>query len=237
MYDARISVDGTFTQNMLLQWVDTYIVHPTNFAPTGADEDLSLWIVDGPPQWRRGGYRILAVAGNQYILDKPPAMAPPTGVARAWLSRPCADFRCAINVTQDSIEGVDIVVPKLQFTREVSIPVVTLQYLYTLSNTTGCINSKRWYWFEPGELLYLGAQGRKQNNDLWSVTHSFLVSPNRSMISVGPDLVVPYKRGHQYLWVKFEPREEFGIVVQRPYAAYVVDVYPEADFSVLGIGL
>ena len=68
------------------------------------------------------------------------------------------------------------------------------------------------------------------------MTHKFKVELNRANIRISENLVVPFKRGHEYLWVKYRPVSQFGIVIQKPIGAYVAQIYDYADFSVLGIG-
>jgi hypothetical protein len=146
------------------------------------------------------------------------------------------DFENAINVSEDSIEGCDIAAPSLSFERRITIPVVNVAYIQTVMSLIGKVNKKKFYHFEPGEVLYLGCVADKENASAWKVTHKFRVERNRRNIRITKDIVVPLKRGHDYLWVKYRPTARWGIVVQEPVAAYVSVVYEEGDFSLLGIG-
>jgi hypothetical protein len=44
------------------------------------------------------------------------------------------------------------------------------------------------------------------------------------------------KRGHEYLWVRYEDAVESNVLMKKPKAVYVNRVYKDSDFSALGIG-
>jgi hypothetical protein len=44
------------------------------------------------------------------------------------------------------------------------------------------------------------------------------------------------KKGHEYLWVRYEDNVESNALIKIPRAVYVNRVYREEDFTQLGIG-
>lgn len=151
------------------------------------------------------------------------------------------DFKGAIGVTADGVEGVDITVPVYQFSETHYLPAsqVTQAYKGTLFNLTGKVNSGAWKGFNAGEVLFLGASGSRRGSGAdsdWEITYRFAASPNASGISVGPISGIS-KKGWEYLWVRYADAEDEGsqTIVKRPVAAYVERVYDQANFSALGI--
>ena len=152
------------------------------------------------------------------------------------------NFKGAIGVTADSVEGVDIVVPVYSFSETHVLPdaTVTDAYKRTLMLSTGKVNTDLFRGFNPGEVLFLGAAGTKRGapgeaGD-WEITYRFAVSPNETGLTVG-DIAGIDKKGWEYLWVRYEDAEDGAAqaVVKRPVAAYVERVYPETAFAALGI--
>jgi hypothetical protein len=227
---------GTATANGTnLQCVAFAEVVPDGIAPNPAHEGRTIFITGGPLAWTYGPYRIVALNGARWVLDRNPATIGATG--GVWVMPADApDFENAINVAEDSIEGCDIVAPTLSFERRITIPILNIAYIQTAMSLIGKVNNRPFYHFEPGEVLYLGCVADKENASAWKVTHKFRVERNRRNIRVTKDIVVPLKRGHDYLWVKYRPTARWGIVVQEPVGAYVSVVYEEGDFSLLGIG-
>ena len=147
------------------------------------------------------------------------------------------DFKGAIGVTHESVEGVDITVPVYNFSETHYFSEVSLGYRMTLFALTGKINSGSFRGLGAGECLFLGAAGSQRGAELWEVTFRFAASPNRSDIPVG-DLTVSHKLGWDYLWVRYADSEDTAshTLVKKPIAAYVERVYEMASFGVLGIG-
>ena len=104
--------------------------------------------------------------------------------------------------------------------------------------------------FQPGEVLFAGMTGSQEwdaqrGDGPWSLAYKFVASPNR-----GPDLgglpaepigdITTYnKKGHEYLWIKYATADDAvaNQVVRVPTYVYVNKVYPDGDFSKLGIGV
>lgn len=151
------------------------------------------------------------------------------------------DFKGAIGVTADGVEGVDITVPVYQFseTHYLSASQVTQGYKSTLFNLTGKVNNGSWKGFAPGEVLFLGASGSRRGTGAdadWEITFRFAASPNASGLSVGPIGGIS-KKGWEYLWVRYDDEVDAPAkaMVKRPVAAYVERVYDESSFAGLGI--
>ncbi len=151
------------------------------------------------------------------------------------------DFKGAIGVTADGVEGVDIAVPVYQFSETHYLPAthVTQSYKGTLFSLTGKVNSGSWKGFNGGEVLFLGASGSLRGTSAdsdWEITFRFAASPNASGITVGPISGIS-KKGWEYLWVRYADAEDAGsqAIVKRPVAAYVERVYDQGNFSALGI--
>lgn len=150
------------------------------------------------------------------------------------------NFRGAIGVNGDSIDGTDITIPQFNFTEVHKVPAaaVTGAYKLALFHATGKTNNATFKGFAAGEVLFLGASGSKSGRGHWTVTFKFAASPNVTNLAVGETITVASKKGWEYLWVRFRDEEDAAAqtLVKRPTAAYVERVYESADFSTLGIG-
>lgn len=148
------------------------------------------------------------------------------------------DFKGAIGVTKDGVEGVDITVPQYEFseTHYFSDAAVTQAYKLALFNLTGRVNLATFRGFDAGECLFLGANGSKRGDEQWAITFNFACSPNLTGVSVG-DITGIDKDGWDYLWVRYEDFEDTLAIelVSRPSSAHVAKVYQDGDFDNLGI--
>jgi len=148
------------------------------------------------------------------------------------------DFKGAIGVTHDNVEGVDITVPVYNFgeTHYLADAVVTLAYRVQLFNLTGTVNNALFRGLAAGECLFLGASGSKRGEDDWEVSFRFAGSPNKTGLQVG-DIAGINKNGWEYLWVRYQDSEDMTakVLIKKPIAAYVEKVYEDGDFSLLGI--
>ena len=151
------------------------------------------------------------------------------------------EFRGAIGVSRDRVEGVDIQVASCRFT-ETHVRTnssYTNAYQRTLLGLAGKVNNASFRGWASGEVLFLGASSNQRgtdSSDEVEISYTFAVSPNRGSFYVEDIWVYSGKLGWQYMWVRYEDDESNGAVVQRPSAVYIEDVYQLADFSVLGIG-
>jgi len=150
--------------------------------------------------------------------------------------RTAPDFKGAIGVTHDNVEGVDITVPVYNFSETHYIPDANVNKAAYFV-LTGKVNSAPFKGLAAGECLFLGASGSKRGEDDWEITFRFAASPNRTNIQIG-NITVASKKGWEYLWVRYADAEDAGsnTLVKQPVAVYVEKVYEEGDFSALEIG-
>lgn len=156
----------------------------------------------------------------------------------------------AIGVDSNSVNGVDVVIPALQWTENYDVPAqyVTTNYIKVVSSLTGTVNSSAFRGFAAGEVLFLGASGShdwdsEKGNSPWSLSYRFSASQNadgedgslpKLKIGTIEDVV---KKGHEYLWVRYEDEVSGGALVKKPRHVYVNQVYYTANFAALGIGV
>jgi hypothetical protein len=186
---------------------------------------------EDPPATGESVFNFDTGGGTQHITQSLQTMGRFPGTA--------PDFKGAIGVTHDNVEGVDITVPVYTFSETHYVPssTVTTSYKYTLFSLTGKVNSGSFKGLAAGECLFLGASGSKRGADDWEITFRFAGSPNRTGLSVGPISGIS-KKGWEYLWVRYADIEDTAshTLVKQPIGAYVEKVYEEGNFSSLGIG-
>ena len=146
-------------------------------------------------------------------------------------------------MTLDSVAGVDIFVPKMEWSLSRQRAVVDFPYLRTLRNLVGKTNNATFYGFEAGTLIYMGCEPASSVGTLddgskflfWNLAHSFSQEENRLNLSVGP-VTIPQKKGWEYVWAKYAPAIDSTQLVQKPIGVYVERMYDEADYELLEIG-
>ena len=164
-----------------------------------------------------------------------------TGTERRFpSSAPSMDS--AIGVDGDSVAGVDIVVPQLTWTETYDVPstYVTNDYIKSIAALTGTVNNAAFRSFAAGEVLFLGASGshewdEEKGDGPWSLSYKFVASPNVTNETIGSIAGVE-KRGHDYLWIRYEDSVTDNTLLKKPKVVYVNKVYRDGSFSGLGIG-
>ena len=148
----------------------------------------------------------------------------------------------AIGVDGDSVNGVDIVVPALSWTETYDVPstYVTAAYIKRVAALTGTTNDATFRTFAAGEVLFLGCSGNQdwdadRGDGPWSLSYKFVASQNITGQTIGTITNIA-KKGHEYLWVRYEDSVTGSDLVKRPKYVYVNTVYKEGAFSGLGIG-
>ena len=70
----------------------------------------------------------------------------------------------AIGVDGDSVAGVDVIVPALQWTETYDVPstYVTAAYIKGVAALTGTVNNAAFRSFHPGEVLFAGCNGNQE---------------------------------------------------------------------------
>lgn len=151
------------------------------------------------------------------------------------------NFGGAIGVEGDTVQGVDITVPIYTFneTHYFATEAVTNLYKAALFNLTGRVNNAAFRGLAEGECLFLGAAGSLRTGDpgLWEIGFAFAGSPNVSNLTIG-DITGIAKKGWEYLWTLYQTAEDTDakMLVRKPIAAYIEQVYRYGDFTGLGIG-
>lgn len=148
----------------------------------------------------------------------------------------------AIGVDENGVNGVDIVVPQLQWTESYDVPsdYVTDNYIRKVAGLTGTVNLNKFRGFETGEVLFTGCTGShewdtQKGDGPWSLAFKFIASPNVNNQTIG-DITGIAKNGHDYLWVRYESKTDGNALIKSPSAVYLNRVYEYKNFSDLGIG-
>lgn len=162
-----------------------------------------------------------------------------TTISSTAASGTAPDFENAINVTDDGVEGSTIVAPKYSFseTHFFDVAFITPAYKSTVFSLTGAINDDTFKGFDAGEVMFLGASGALRDSNLWEISYKFEARPNQTSIAIGPTIVVPAKKGFELLWIRYRDEEDAtaGHLTKRPIAAYVEQISPDGDMSLLGL--
>lgn len=185
----------------------------------GSDEALTV------------GYGFSTTGGTTHITQ---SISTVSQTVRAPLVAP--DFKNAIGVTLEGVEGTDIVTPNAEFFSEAKRSSVTMRYFRTLAELTGTVNSEPWFGFKRGEVLYLGCEGKADSQSYWTLTHRFAVSKNLENVRISSEITVPAKEGWQYIWVDYTGDYDQGRRIRRPTCATVEQVYYYKNFTALEIG-
>jgi hypothetical protein len=148
----------------------------------------------------------------------------------------------AIGVDSNGVNGVDIVVPQLQWQESYDVPnaYVTATYVRGVAGITGTTNNASFRGFDAGEVLFVGCSGSQEWDDQkgsgpWSLSYRFVASKNVTGQTIGSISGIE-KKGHEYLWVRYEDAVSSNSLLKQPKAVYVSKVYKDADFSLLGLG-
>lgn len=161
------------------------------------------------------------------------------------------NLKGAIQLTkQGEARGTEIIVPCMK--REVeyrfATGIITETMIATWERLTGSVNNATYHKLAAGECLFAGAVA----TNAWSpanitgpqVKFTFLTGKNRTNWTVGPFENVA-KKAWDFMWVWYEPEKPVSFppggtpdpsVAEQPYWLYVDQVYPEEDFSAIGIG-
>lgn len=152
------------------------------------------------------------------------------------------DFKKAIQVGPNGVEGCEVPRRKFNFRITRTVPGVTMDYFRTVYALTGTVNNAPFLGFDgdtdgESELLFLGGQGRGKDNGEWTVTWTFMASPNRSEELISGDGVRAIG-GHDFIWYVFGEGVSVSgsaFTVMTPKWAYVERVFKPGDFTLLGI--
>lgn len=150
---------------------------------------------------------------------------------------PAPDLQGAIGWDGKQVNGTEVLVPKLSFELTVYYPpsAITLEFVDALSDATGSMNKAEWHGYEAGELRFDGSTGSGEASVLSGLATApvpvvlrFSRSKNLTDVKVG-SIIVPEKKGWDYLDVKFDKIADEGKVYPVPNYAYVYRVLEEVD--------
>ena len=143
-------------------------------------------------------------------------------------------------------EGIDIDASVCTFSETWWFPPnkITPAWKIKVASLYKKINSKKFRGFEPGDVRFEGCTGSRSGNsssDYWQMTFKFAVQMNNKKTPLQiEDLGSVAKRGWDLLWIRYEEDIVTGsggkmYTVKKPVAAYVDQIFEEADFRELGI--
>lgn len=165
------------------------------------------------------------------------------------------DNNQAINVKEKGgkldIEGTDLVIPALKLTYTFRHPkgVVNEIFARALASVTSCVNSVTFRGFQPGEVLFLGADGSDGTNAEAELKYQFACEQNLvNLIFKATDAGAPNgqiagvnKDGHDFLWIRWvdavTENGSLGEKTTKPKKIYIERLYRRISFqSVFGWG-
>lgn len=149
------------------------------------------------------------------------------------------DFHGAINVSGDSVNGLDVVRPCLRYSETWIVAAslaISPSFIGAIYSRTGTVNLSQFRAFQPGEALFMGARATWQGDLPYvAVTYDFEARPNGEWYTQGFGEVIQ-KEGWQYIWCLYGTAADAARLVQRPQFAYKATVYEKKDWGGLMIG-
>ncbi|MGE3809332.1 MAG: hypothetical protein AB7K24_32100 [Gemmataceae bacterium] len=164
------------------------------------------------------------------------------------------NFQGAINVrqqgTKEVAEGVEISIPQFSFTlKGIFRPPLPANFVTRVYKLTAHVNSDRvmiyahgaLLTFEAGELLFRGATGGIREGGDVELMMNFVASENAFLEGIIENAIDDFnnpvdgitKKGHEYLWFRYQDEAIDNRFVPKPVQAFVGDVYPTAALSQL----
>ena len=247
--EYREAIEATLPENWVIE--STLFAYPMNLVPQGYEfkqRNTGGLIFDGTAKY---GRRLLRQTGDIILAFDGTGGTAHVTVSKETVSQAgltlvtsIPDFKNAIGVNNDSVEGCDITIPVFKFTLEYFAPtaVVTPEYIIEIMTMTGSTNQDLWKGFPAGTVLFLGPTGQPRSLDDWDITFHFVGSPHadgtsgqNALLNIG-DLVAIPKKGHDYLWVRFADIADANVLTKQPQFAFTERVYDPKDFTRLGLG-
>jgi len=149
------------------------------------------------------------------------------------------DNEGAINATATGVAGITKTVPGYRWpeTHYLADAYIDMAYRLRVSELTGRVNQYGFRGWDPGEVMFLGAQGGPRDEGDWELTFQFAGEKNKTGLTVG-DIKDIEKKGWEYLWVRSDTEldEASGMMTQLPIGVYVEQIALLDDFGDLGIG-
>lgn len=148
------------------------------------------------------------------------------------------DFYSALNVSGDSVQGLDVVRPGLKYSETWIIPAqvaVSCDFVGAVYRLTGTVNLNTFRCFQPGEALFLGGRAQWTGDQPYvAVTFDWEARPNVTDFYVKAVAQFP-KEGWEHVWIQYAPETNSGSLIRMPIAAYKNRVYHKKDWSSLGM--
>lgn len=145
------------------------------------------------------------------------------------------DYKGAIGVTKDGVEGTDVTAGQLSWSVTNRFAFVTQKYIDTLTALVGTVNDAHWRGRPARTVRFDGATVQIAANKQATVTHKFTNAYTVFDLEVGT-ISIPEKAGWDYLWFTYAPGVSNGFLVETPQTAHVERVLTESDFVQLGLG-
>lgn len=154
-----------------------------------------------------------------------------------------ADYDGSINVVNDGgkdrVEGVQLAPPPETFTLTYAdLPsVIDGTYQQLVEGMCGHVNSATFRGRPAGSLLLARVTGGYNQSGLWNIDFGFSYIANETSLSVGDNITIDAKDGHDLLWVYYGPIPDAAAnqIVKRPLHAYIERVWPRANFNSLSL--
>lgn len=216
--------------NLTMHPTSQFRLRPEGTLTPTAEDVGKQFTVTGGTGWSLGTYTIGSIDNGYWVVSASPAAAGTAG-GRFWTTA-VPDYRQAIGVTKDRVEGTDKFVPKFEFSITVKTYPVTLSFLRTVRSAVAKTNDQPWKGFAAGEVLYMGMTGQCEPNNFWTLTHKFAAGENLTAVPITPELTID-KGAWEYLWCTYQQAVLNGVALQVPRGAYVEQIYSSADLNTL----
>lgn len=163
-----------------------------------------------------------------------------SSTARTTVPGGPADYKGAIGVTKDSVEGCDRISPNMEWSVSVTFAYVTTRYIDLVNSLVGSTNDDVFFHRPAKSTIFMGGNLQIDDTRRAKVTFKFHTRENKINIDVCGDmtLVVPSKLGSEYLWISYRDFHDGGAnrLTTQPQAAYVERVVDAEDWSQFRIG-
>jgi len=127
---------------------------------------------------------------------------------------------------------------------------MTWAYKRAIARCYKRINKHSFRGWLPADVLLYGARGSKRVQGDWELTFEFHAIQTETNIRIPglpegaeeddtPHILIPVKRGWDYVWLRKEPKEDTaaGKLGEVPVEAYLEQLYKMVDFDQLHIGV
>lgn len=144
----------------------------------------------------------------------------------------------ALNVSGDSVQGLDVVRPSLKYSETWILPAqvaISCNFVGAVYRLTGTVNKNVFRCFQPGEALFLGGRAQWTGDQPYvSVTFDWEARPNVASFYVKGVADFP-KEGWEHVSIQYAPETNNGSLIRMPIAAYKNRVYHKKSWADLGM--